>query len=357
MDVNIKTQEQINQDMLDNIDNGYEKSIGWLTGDMTKTNSIELGKIYTVIAELLGKIDVNNLTGDELTKYVLQRKGIKRKEATYAKAVLTIVGNGTINIDDSFATANNIEFKATETKVIAGTDTINAQAVISGTSGNVGANTITTMPITLTGITGVNNADASYDGFSSETDVDVRERYYLELQKPPTSGNIYHYLSWVMEVSGVGNAKIIPLWDGQNTVQVIIINADMLPPSQDLINAVQTYIDPNSNGLGEGQAPIGAYTTVVGAIGVPVNVEVDITKTVGADDIAIKNQIAQKVSDYLKSIAFDDSHLFVSYAKIGALILEVDGVTDYSVLELNDTTANITIPSGQVAVLDTVTLL
>lgn len=356
MEIELKTQEQINEDMLQNISDEYEKSTGFLTADLVKSEAIELENVYKVIEQLINMVDVDKLTEDELTKYVLQRKGIIRKEATYAKVDLTVNGTGTINIGDLFATATNIQFKSLETKNISGNGIIKAQAVIAGTDGNVGANTIISMPITIQGITSVNNDIPSYGGFNAESDESLRNRYYEALKTPATSGNVYHYLQWAKSVQGVGNAKIVSLWNGANTVKIIIIDSDMKPASQDIIDAVQNYIDPKGEnnitlGTGKGQAPIGAYCTVVSATGLPINVNVDITLLDGFVMDTVINSIKENLTSYFKSIAFNQN--YVSYAKIGSIILDTEGVKDYTTLTVNGGTSSINVNDEEVAVIGT----
>jgi uncharacterized phage protein gp47/JayE len=363
LSVNIKSQEQINADMLGYISDEYEKSTGFLTADLVKSNSIELAKVYVAIQELLNKVDIELLTGDELAKYVKQRKGIIKKQATFAKAILTINGtNATINVGDLFSTANNVQFESLETKVINGTDTIEVQCTQSGSIGMVGANSITMMPITIAGVTSVTNLQASYDGFEAESDVSLRSRYYEALQTPATSANIYHYLMWSKSIKGVGNAKVFPLWNGDNTVKVLIINADMQPTSVDLVSEVQNYIDPKGVnnetwGTGKGQAPIGAYCTVESAIGKAVNIEVDVDNASGYTLDEIKANIETKVKDYLKTIAFSKTVNYVSRAKIGQLILESEGVLDYRNLIVNGSaTDNVLVADNEVAIVGVVTV-
>lgn len=66
------------------------------------------------------------------------------------------------------------------------------------------------------------------------------------------------------ENSGVGKAKAFPLWDGPGTVKVALLNNEMQTPAEAVIEAVQEYIDPTQDGMGEGAAPIGPVVTVVG---------------------------------------------------------------------------------------------
>ncbi|MEC1757369.1 baseplate J/gp47 family protein [Schinkia azotoformans] len=357
MSLDIKTQEQLNTDMLGNISDDYEKSTGFLTADLVKTYSIELSKVYLAIEKIMEKFDVDLLSGDELEKFINQRKGISRKQATYAKVALTITGNNAgINIGDVFSTAGNIQFQSLDTKLINGTNTITAQCTQSGSIGMVGANSITLMPITIAGVTNITNLQPSYDGFDAESDNDLRNRYYEALRTPITSANKYHYLQWAKSVTGVGNAKVIPLWNGANTVKVIIIDANMQPASGEIVTQVQSYIDPAINGLGDGQAPIGAFCTVVSATGKAIDISVDVEIADGYSLDDVKQNFETKLREYLKSIAFSETVKYVSLAKIGQLIMETDGVLDYQNLLVNAGTANITIGDNEVGIVGTITI-
>ena len=68
-----------------------------------------------------------------------------------------------------------------------------------------------------------------------------------------------------------------PTWQGGGTVKCSIVGADFLPASPELIETVQTAIDPTVNqGQGLGLAPIGAQVTIA----TPQTVEVSICATV-----------------------------------------------------------------------------
>lgn len=350
-----KTIDALHQEMLININDDYEKSPGNLPYDLSRSFAIEEAKLYTALSLLASMVDIDNLTGDDLTKYVLQRRGIIRKPSNKSNGVVTVTGNGPINIGDLFETVSGTQFKAIEDVAVTTSSNVNIEAVIAGSSGNVGANTITQMPITLTGITAVNNLLGTEDGYEEETDNSLRDRYYLEIRKPPTSGNIYHYMSWAKEVTGCGDAKVFPLWNGDNTVKVVIINSDKLPANLDLIDRVQAYIDPGISGNGSGEAPIGAYCTVVSATAKQITVSVELTKVINYTDADVVANITSKITKYLQDIAFEQD--YVSYAKIGSLVLESEGVNDWSDLQLNSGTTNISVGSTEVATLLLVELI
>lgn len=351
----IKTSDEIKADILNGISSDYAKSEGNLAHDIPASVSIALKSLYNVAEELYKKIDVDQLEGDDLKRFVKQRKGIIGKEVTYAIGEILATGTGTVEIGDLFETETGLQFEATETKVITGTGTVKIKCLSSGTIGIVGANSIIYIPATITGITAVTNPLATYDGFDMETDESIRARYYEALQTPPTSGNIYHYLRWAKEVTGVGGARVYPLWAGDNTVKVVVINAEMLPASTEVIETVQEYIDPNISGKGEGQAPIGAYCTVVSATPLTIDVECDVVEEEGYTIGEVSENITAKIVDYLKSIAFKQN--YVSYAKIGSLIFETEGVKDYTMLLVNLNNINVDVGEMEVAVIGEVNII
>lgn len=162
-----------------------------------------------------------------------------------------------------FETKGFVKFASAEDKQIIKEGKINILAIQSGKNGNVPSETITKIPITIEGIISVINEKETAGGYDAEVDIDYRNRYYERLREPTTSGNIYHYKRWAKQVNGIGEARIIPIWQGANTVKVIVIGQDRLPTTQEIVDNVQKYIDPDKKGIGEGVAPIGAKCTVV----------------------------------------------------------------------------------------------
>jgi uncharacterized phage protein gp47/JayE len=350
MDIN-----EVHKVILDLIPNKYQKSEGFPAYDLTRAMAAAIAELYgyTDQASLLS--DVDCLAGDDLDKWVKQRKGIYRKQATNAAGKIKIVnGNGTINAGDLFATASGLQYQATESKTVSTGDLVAIQAVTAGKIGNVPAETVIYMPVTIEGIVSVTNPEEITGGYDEEDDESLRNRYYTALAQPATSGNKNHYIQWAEEVHGVGLAKCIPLWNGDNTVKVVITSDTMQAASAELIKAVQDHIDPEKSGTGQGEAPIGAYCTVVSATPINITVTASITLATGYDKASVKTNIQNEITDYLKSVAFKTS--YISYAKIGNAIMSADGVLDYENLKVNNGTANISVGEYQVAVLGGVTI-
>jgi uncharacterized phage protein gp47/JayE len=226
--------------------------------------------------------------------------------------------------------------------------------MVGGKSGNVPAGSITKIPLTIQGIISCNNTEATAGGYEVETDEQLRARYYKAVRKPPTSGNAHQYELWALEFQGVGNAQVIPRWAGKGTVKVIVLDADFGPPPSTLVNQVQNYIDPNKNGDGSGEAPIGATCTVEGALGKDLVILVKVKKQNGFSDAEVQTAIFGQINKYLAGIAFKQD--YVSFALIGNAIATADGVADYSELLINGLASNVPLTSSEVAVLKTLSI-
>ncbi|NGM81280.1 baseplate J/gp47 family protein [Paenibacillus sp. 7124] len=353
------TLNDIYQQLINQISDDYDKTEGYLISDMMRSVSIVFADLYTKQEEIESLLDVDKLSGDQLTKFVLQRRGIKRNEATYAVGQVSVTGNGAVNIGDLFEVANGIQFRATETKTITDNGIVNIECVTAGSVGNVPANQIRQMPVTLSGITAVTNPVATHDGYEAETDNILRTRYYESLQQTATSGNVSHYKAWAKSISGVGSVKVFPVDNGVQggiaEVDIVIIDQDKLPASTTLVSEVQEYIDPNSEGLGYGQAPIGAKCYVYAATTKTLDITLSITKSSEYTDAQVLQNITDSITSYIEGIAFQTT--YVSEAKIGSAILDSAGVEDYSNLLINGQSGNVTVGEREVPFLGDVAIV
>ena len=347
--------DTIHAGMLENISDTYQKTEGFPTYDLTRAVAMAIKSLGDDVDTAMEKSDVDKMTGDELTKWCYQRKGVSRKPAAAATGLVKIVtGNGSIAAGDLFESVGGVQFSAAESKAVSAGTTVSVKAVVSGADGNVAAGSVTLMPVTLAGISSVTNEAAMFGGYDAETDESLRSRYYQAVVAPSTSGNKNQYIEWAMSVTGVGAAKCYPLDDGDNTVGICIIDSTMQPANTTLVSAVQNFIDPESAGEGTGTAPIGAYCTVYAATGVYINVACTVTLASGYNAATVLENVKVGIKEYLDSIAFSGS--YVSYAKIANAVIDAAGVLDYTGLTVNSGTANITIADKSVPVMGTVTI-
>jgi len=314
--------------------NGQSSVEGTFNSDMLTANAVEFEQAYAEMELMIEANFADTSWGQYLTSRAAEF-GVIRKVATASVTTVKLTGDAGSSIikGSLFSTAQDIKFYTTEVATIGidGTVTVAAQCGTVGTVGNVEAGTIINIPYSIPGVTSVTNEAAATDGYDEETDAALLERYLLKVRTPATSGNEYHYQQWALSISGVGQVKVQSLWAGNGTVKVIIVDSDNATASSTLISNVAEYI--------ESVRPIGATVTVTSPDPLAINIVADITGTANA------NAVKTAVNTYFKSTGFDST--YVSIAQIGKIILETDGITDYSNLTLNDGTTNIIISDDQ----------
>lgn len=325
--------------MLGNVTSDVDKSEGSLVYDALSPVSIEISGQEANLDTVAAKFDLSNLSGDELATRIYQRTGQTRNPATYATTAVTITGNGTINVGDLVQTPGGVQFKSLIQQAISGSASINVQAVIAGSSGMVPANQITQFPVSLPGLVSVINPNPTVNGFDAESDASLLQRYYGYIQTPPTGGNIAQFINLIKGFAGVGDVKVYPTWSGNNTILLVIIDANKLPPSTALVTAAQTFMDPGVQGLGLGAAPFGAFTTVAGATANTIAISFTAVKDPAYTDAQRLANVQASLIAYFQSIAYTANS--VSYGKIGAAIEASAGILDYSSLTVNGGTSNI----------------
>lgn len=252
----------------------------------------------------------------------------------------TTIPQGTI-----VQTVDGKQFRTTIATVIAaGTATVTATAVNADTVSNVPASEVNKLTTPILGVTSVTNPSKAAGGTTVETDDDFKARILDKVRNPGSSGNINHYMQWAMEVDGVGAVKVFPLWNGGGTVKVAILDANRLPATQAIVDAVKLHV--------EAERPVGAAVTVESGVlfNVDVSVNVELDGTVAM--VEVQAAVLTAVDSYLKSIAFKRN--IISYPKLSAIILTVNGVFDHAGLKVNGVEGNVAIPDTGVATLGTI---
>ncbi len=223
---------------------------------------------------------------------------------------------------------------------------VEAEAEREGTAYNVGPGQIDRLQLALSGVTGVTGGQAE-GGADIETDRAFYERIHLLLSEPVASGNSNNYKQWARECSGVGYAAVLPLWNGNGTVKVVIAGEDKLPVDDSICAAVAAHIDA--------ARPIGAQVTVASVQALEITVEADVAAETGteAEDIQADLEAAlQQLFDAMEVGAGET----VRYNRVLALLLSLPGVLDCTQLRVNNGAANIPMGPEQVPQLGAVTV-
>ena len=294
---------------------------GSFSRDLINANSIEFENAYAEMNLMIDAAFAFSSWGEYLTARCAEF-GVDRKQAVKAKGEVTFRGGQGVYIPKGslVSVKNGAQFE-TDNDIMLDADekgTVKITCTDVGTKGNVQAHTINNLPISISGVTAVDNEKATQDGADEETDKELLKRYSVIVRTPATSGNKYHYFNWAMSIAGVGGCRVVPLWNGAGTVKIIIINAEMQSAGQDLVKAVKDYI--------ESVRPIGADVTVVSPAPKTINISVDVLGKV--DNDAFK----RTVNKYISSKNLDMR--YISAAQIGKLLME-QNITDYRNLRLN----------------------
>lgn len=350
----MSTANEILTDLLAAMPDSYQKTVGYPTHDLLAAAALRMQGTDEEVAAMRAALDPENLAGGDLDRYVFPRAGLERRQATFATGVLTVTGTGTVQQGALFESGGGIQFAASETVQITGEGQVPVTCRVDGAAGNLPANSITQMPVTLQGITSCDNPQPTTGGYDEEDDADYYARYLLKIRTPATSGNVYHYQSWALEVAGVGAVQVFPLARGPGTVDIVLIDSTGQPAPPDLVQQVQDYIDPGGTGEGYGQAPIGAQCLVEAATGTEITLTGKVFKLDTMAEEAVTAGVQAAVGAYLAEIAFQQD--YVSFARITERILAVDGVRDLESLTVNGGTDNVHLGERACAVLGEVTL-
>lgn len=330
---------------------------GTFSFDTLAANAKEFEKAYAEMDLMMDAAFPQTSWGIYLDRLADELAGLSRRAATPAVVMLSITGTAgaTVPAGSLFATASGTNFATDEAvKLDDGTGTVKATAQSTGSGGNVAAGTITVIPVSIYGVSKVTNAAAAHNGYEEETDGALLERLLFAVRQPATSGNVYHYIEWSTSVSGVGAVKVLPLWNGNGTVKIIVVDANKDTPGEELLRKVWDTITEN--------APIGATVTVTAPVLKTVNVALKVTDGTGNAD-AIKAALTK----YFKASVFGTNYttqkvtdtVTISYAQIGRIILDnsdTTGVNDYDDLTINGGTDNIICAVDNLPVVGTVTL-
>jgi uncharacterized phage protein gp47/JayE len=345
-----ETFERIIERMLARIPDTIDKRQGSVVYDLLAPAAAELAQVYIEMDNVLNLGFADTTYGEYLDRRAAEQ-GLTRKAAVKAIGRVTFSGpDGTVIPAGTRVSTDSetpIYFVTTaEGTITGGTVTVDAEAEVGGVDGNIDAGKITVVLGDLSGVVTVTNAAPFTGGINEETDEELLARYKEHVTRPQTSGNKYHYEAWAKEVPGVADARCYPRWNGNGTVKVVVVNSEKRSPSAAVIQAVRDRI--------EEVRPVNADVTVVGVTEVPINISATVTLAAGANSEDAEADIREKITEYFKDIAFDET--IVRYTAIGNAILDANGVIDYSNLTVNGAVTNVILNDDQVPILGAVNI-
>lgn len=340
------------------IDMGDELEVdtrqGSIYRDAAAGHILRTAKFFSDLRQVAEIISLQTCTGDVLDEKLLER-GLQRNpaQATPAKYYVSFVGE---NIPDIGAIMSCEDY-------MFALDTLDGEYVIVseelGTEmNNLVPGTPVVPDVDIPGLVSVTLGELAVPAIDIESDDSARERLINRISGPDENGNKSQVKTWCESVEGVGCARIIPLWDGPNTVKAVIVDSNGKVPTSKIVSDVQEYVDPGGTGMGEGVANIGQHFTAVAAEAVTINVTVSVLKKAEAVYSGIQEDFKELLENYITGLALEDCSegMAVRIAHAGALLDGMEDVIDYDNLKLNGTDENVTFTIEQIPVLGEVTV-
>ena len=339
-------------------------------------------------------------------EYLIERakdRGLSPKAAS--AAVFRAEFNIEVPVGSRFS-CEELNFIVTERMAGEDTDTGLSHKVTCETAGSA-ANDCTGDLIPIEYIAGLVTAklvELLIPGDDEEETEVFRQRILDTVQSQAFGGNQADYKAKVLGIDGVAAVKVHPVWNSDitpaslipstavqtwyantvntisdasaktwltavytaalnkkltvgGTVKLVIMAANNAAPSTELINLVQTTIDPTQNaGEGVGLAPIGHVVTVEGVSPTTIAVSTHLTFVTGYTWNDAKNAVNETVAKYFDKLAEaweNGGALIVRVSQIESCILSECSsyISDIGSTKLNNGTANITLDEDSIPVL------
>lgn len=336
MNIEDYTMTNILASMLSRISDTLDKREGSIIYDALAPAAFELSQAYKVLAETLAMSFAATAAGDYLDLRVGEL-GMTRKPAVKAvrygsflsadEEPLTVALGSRFSTLDGTESLNFVVIEAQED----GTYALEAEE--AGVVGNGYQGQLLPIDHQADLVSATLYGDPIIPGEDEESDEELRARYFYYISHEPKNGSVAQYEYWANSYSGIGRAKVFPIWNGANTVKVSILDSSYQQARPELVAAFQEYLDPGGSGLGNGMAPIGAVVTVTTAAPKTIKVAATITLAGGYTLAQAETLAATAIKDYYKEAAYTKTT--INAIGIGAALLELPAIESVSTLTLN----------------------
>ncbi len=353
------TEEFILKNMMDTISQEVDKREGSIIYNALAPAAQEMARMYSDMDRFLTYTFASADMPEEFLDLRVLEEGLKREEATYCikKGYFYDSENNLIDIPlKSRFSIDKVKFIAEE-KISTGIYKLKAEE--TGSSNNFVQGMI--LPIEyIEKLAIAKLGETLIPGEDVETNESLFKRYIEHLNEKPFAGNIADYKIKTREIDGVGDLKVLPIWNGGGTVKIIFLDSDFKIPTEELINQVQTELDPTQNaGKGIGLAPIGHVVTVEGPKNIDISVETTILLKSGITIGQVQEKVAETIKEYfgeLRKTWASEDNTIIRINQIEAKLLTIDGIADLFNTKLNLKEENLQLQYNEIPVFKEVTL-
>lgn len=354
-----QTEEVILKRMMDRIPEELDKRQGSIAYNALAPAAQEVARMYSDMDYFIKCTFASPDMPPELLDLRVGEEGLKRYQATYAIKKGYFYDNENTLVDIPIGSRFSIDdFNFTTVEKIS----TGIYKLKSETTG-VESNSITGQLIPIEYIENLSIAklgELLIPGENEEDNESLYVRYIEHLNEKPFGGNIADYKIKTKSIEGVGATKVFPIWNGGGTVKIVFLDSNYDVPTKELVDLVQTTLDPVQNkGKGLGLAPVGHVVTVKGSTNVDITIN---TNLVLSRDITIgqvQQDIESTIKEYLLKLRnqwHEEENTIVRISQIEARILNIEGIADLFNTSINGKEENLTLDSEEVPLLKEVVL-
>lgn len=350
--------ENILNRALSNVSNDFDKRQGSIIYDALAPCCLELAQMYVALDVFLNETFADTASREYLILRAAER-GLKPKEATNAVVLAEMTGDFVLEEGARF-NCDELNFVYTGEQ-----DENDYYCLRCETRGTVGNLTYGTL-IPIDNVKGLETAEIvgiNVSARDEETTEDFRKRYFESFESQAFGGNRKDYyeklkaLNDVEEIynaGGIGGVKLYRTPNGGGTVEVVLTNNSNEKPTKELVELVQTSVDPTINsGDGVGFAPIGHSVTVSGVSEEVVDFDLTVELETGYVVDDVKTAIENILEDYLKSLRENwegNENIIVYKFVAGSEVLKVGGIKNVVDIKLNNSAADIVVDKNSIPI-------
>ena len=302
-----------------------------------------LTELYADMDRFQSELDPRTATRDGLERACANR-GLSPFPATAAIVTGRFSPAG-LAIEGERFSLEGIVYQAGE--LISTENDFDTYSLVCETPGEIGNAMGDLIPLnTISGLQAAAITDVTVPGEDEESDTALLQRYLNSFEAYGFGGNITDYKEKITALSGVGDCKIYPAWNGGGTVKVVIVDPNYASPEQTIVDYVQDQVDPiGSQGQGVGTAPVGHTVTVVGAGVTEIDVTAVVTYEDGYAQPDLLGDIKTVIAEYCSELnaTWSTKSIVVRVSQIEARILDIPGVVDITGTTINGAEANLVI--------------
>lgn len=388
------TYREILERMLNRVSDKFDKREGSVIFDTHSPTALEFEILYVELNRMIAE-GYGDTASREYLILRCKERGIIPYPATYAVLKGTFTP-ATVDVIGKRFNLGSLNYIVTE-KIADGEYRV--QCETPGTVGNQYFGQL--IPIEyVEGLETATLTEVLIPGEDEEDTEDLRTRYFNSFDEKAFGGNVRDYIEKTNAIPGVGSTKVTRVWNGDirpadmipneivnewyegiigtvnptvkawleivysaakakkltvgGTVLLTILNSEYGVPTPELIQTVQTAIDPEQNaGEGYGLAPIGHVVTVKPADAVTINVKTTITFDVGYGWNNLQSSIDEAIQAYLLELRktwADNPYLVVRVSQIETRLLAISGIVDIENTRINNKTDNLTLGKYEVPI-------